>query len=728
MKKLNIFSVLMLMFFGFGQVFAAEIVVGTIKFGSQEVKINAASVSGTDNQGNNWTITTEGTTSFTGNSEYYQIGSGSKPASSITFTTTLSNEITISSFSAKFGGFKGTAGNVVLFVGENQVGSGVLNASDDVVVENTTTATGTVLTVTITDIQKGVKVYNISYSYVQGEGAVNPTVTFADKSIRVGDDALDLSTLFTTNSTGNVTYSIVDGNDFATLAGNMLTPVAEGTVTVKASQAAVDNEWEAAEATATITIKRALSKYAATFTSNAELTTEGGTSAQASFVTIDGQQYDAIKCGSSSINGAMQITIPAYATALHFHAGAWKDAPTTISLSADNEDVIIKTDEFELLADAGISGNSPYVLQNFAGEDDYFSTTLSGLTEETVITIAATGDKGRFVVYGVNYELSTIKSALTIADVANGTVTVAENNKEIASGTEVQAGVMVTIATTPNEGYKLTQIRVYNTNNENEEVEVTDGQFIMPEFAVTVSATFEETKEISELVITGNYKTTYWVGEDFSNEGIVVTAVYVDDAELDVTNRVSYSGYDMTTIGEQTVTITYTEGSYTQTTTYNINIIAIENTMETAYTPAEAIALIDAVVGKDKQVYVKGVVKSAKLNDGTYNIFVTYEDDTDAEFEFYKMNKEEGVAFTEEDAAINEGDTIIAFGILTKYNTIYEFKSGCYMVSYSAAGETTDDRIVTANEENDVKKVIINGQVYIIKNGVRYNALGAEVK
>ena len=86
----------------------------TINFGSADgsTSINKASVTGGDSQGNNWTITTVGTTSFTPNASYAQVGSSKKPATSITFTTTLANDVNVTSFSAKFGGFSGTAGTV----------------------------------------------------------------------------------------------------------------------------------------------------------------------------------------------------------------------------------------------------------------------------------------------------------------------------------------------------------------------------------------------------------------------------------------------------------------------------------------------------------------------------------------------------------------------------------------------------------------------------------------
>ena len=138
-----------------------------ITFGSNAVKISAASVTGTDSENNNWTITTVGTTSYTSNASYYQVGSSSKPATSITFTTTLPAGASVSNVEAKFGGFSGTAGNVTLKVGDTSVGTGKLNATSDVIVKSTSTASGNKVTVTVTDIAKGVKCYYISVNYTE---------------------------------------------------------------------------------------------------------------------------------------------------------------------------------------------------------------------------------------------------------------------------------------------------------------------------------------------------------------------------------------------------------------------------------------------------------------------------------------------------------------------------------------------------------------------------------
>ena len=114
------------------------------------------------------------------------------------------------------------------------MGTGSLNASNDVTVNATSTATGKVLTVTVTNIAKGVKCYNISYTYndadpTQPSVAPTATVSFSPASgstvliggnvtISLDGDASGIK--YTLNGTdpvqGSATYSApiaLTGND-----------------------------------------------------------------------------------------------------------------------------------------------------------------------------------------------------------------------------------------------------------------------------------------------------------------------------------------------------------------------------------------------------------------------------------------------------------------------------------------------------------------------------------
>lgn len=138
----------------------------TIQFGANNVEIKKDPVTAKDDQQNSWTITTAGSdVYFATQPEYAQVGSSKKPATSITFTTTLPKDAEVASITAKFGGYSSTTGTITLKVGENIIGTGKLNTNKDVTVTSNTTAAGNKVTITVTNIAKGVKCYNIQVKY-----------------------------------------------------------------------------------------------------------------------------------------------------------------------------------------------------------------------------------------------------------------------------------------------------------------------------------------------------------------------------------------------------------------------------------------------------------------------------------------------------------------------------------------------------------------------------------
>ena len=132
-----------------------------------------------------------------------------------------------------------------------------------------------------------------------------------------------------------------------------------------------------------------------------------------------------------------------------------------------------------------------------------------------------------------------------------------------------------------------------------------------------------------------------------------------------------------------------------ETTTFTpAEPVHIANTAETAYTVAEAIALIDAGEALNETVFVKGIIsKIEKVNvdaeDATKN-YITYWISADGteegqQFECFKGLTMEGVAYTD----IKVGATVIVKGTMKKYvkegqDDIYEFNQNNELVSYVA--------------------------------------------
>ena len=84
--------------------------------------------------------------------------------------------------------------------------------------------------------------------------------------------------------------------------------------------------------------------------------------------------------------------------------------------------------------------------------------------------------------------------------------------------------------------------------------------------SVTVSA-----DSLSSISI-ADYNTMLILNDPFVFGG-TVTATYVSGATADVTSSTTFSGYNMASEGNQTVTVSYTEGGVTRTQTYTLNVV-----------------------------------------------------------------------------------------------------------------------------------------------------------
>lgn len=157
-----------------------------------------------------------------------------------------------------------------------------------------------------------------------------------------------------------------------------------------------------------------------------EVTLTAGTNG--STCTVNGQ--DGIKVGTSKAGGTMTITVPANSTKLTLHAAAWKGVS---GLSLNITGATVSPTSISLTADDGISNNSPFTLSG--NESDFlFEIALSGITNETVITLTSSTTK-RFVVWGASAVVSS-----------GGTPTVAIPTFSPAAGTYSSAQT-VTIST-----------------------------------------------------------------------------------------------------------------------------------------------------------------------------------------------------------------------------------------------------------------------------------------
>lgn len=209
--------------------------------------------SGTDSQGNTWTVTSDAAESTYDGTKGIHYGTGSKAVSHLTLTcSAITGNITKIVVNAS--GASGTSAKLSATVGGNNFGTQEqsLTASNAAYTFSGSASGEIEIKTSQTSAKKALYVKSIEVTYTTSTTPIDPEVTFNNGSVKA-TKTLDLSNLFESTSNGAVTYSITSGESFASINGSTLTGIAEGSVTVQASQEAT-SAFNAATATATITV------------------------------------------------------------------------------------------------------------------------------------------------------------------------------------------------------------------------------------------------------------------------------------------------------------------------------------------------------------------------------------------------------------------------------------------------------------------------------------------
>ncbi len=143
----------------------------------------------------------------------------------------------------------------------------------------------------------------------------------------------------------------------------------------------------------------------------------------------------------------------------------------------------------------------------------------------------------------------------------------------------------------------------------------------------------------------------------------------------------------------------------------------IANTLETAYTVAEAAALLaDANNDFSQQVYVKGKVCKYTFNSSykNQNIYISDNGEETPNFEFYQCYGLDGEDIVSEDY-LKLGDEVIGVGYLTTYNSQNEFSKGCHLVSIN--GKTSSN--ISEVEMGQGQKNIFDLQGRRVNNAIK---------
>ena len=192
------------------------------------------------------------------------------------------------------------------------------------------------------------------------------------------------------------------------------------------------------------------------------------------------------------------------------------------------------------------------------------------------------------------------------------------------------------------------------------------------------AAPVEPVKTLTSIEITTPAtQTTFWQGETFNYNGLVVTAHYSDAADEVVTPTVTGS---TETDGTATVNVSYKE----QSTSYTITVKAIPNTKETAYTVADAYDIIDKLTTANG-VFISGTISQIDSYNDPYKsitYWISADGTTTKQLQVYSGKGLESADF----AAVTDlsvGDQVIVVGKLKKYNSTYEFDANNYLASHT---------------------------------------------
>ncbi len=232
--------------------------------------------------------------------------------------------------------------------------------------------------------------------------------------------------------------------------------------------------------------------------------------------------------------------------------------------------------------------------------------------------------------------------------------------------------------------------------------------------ATEIVVTVGQQAALASIELSGDYPTTFHVGDDFSHEGIVVTANYEDQTTKDVTASAEFTGYNMAAKGAQTVTVSYTEGEVTKTATYDITVnapatlvsISLSGTYPTEFGQGDAFSSEGIVVtaNYDDQS-TKNVTEDATFTGydmdvlGEQTVTVSYEG-KEATYTITVVEKK-GTAtnpytVAEARAAIDAGTGVTgvyATGIVSKIVTAYNSQYGNISYNISADGTEAADQL-----------------------------------
>ena len=285
--------------------------------------------------------------------------------------------------------------------------------------------------------------------------------------------------------------------------------------------------------------------------------------------------------------------------------GTWTGSSESVSFVASGKQVrATRIDVFylppETVQATGMT-ISPSTAEVYVGDTVTFTPSLTGgigayektiawtTTKESVIAKPDNSQAGNSVtVTTLSSGSVTLTGTVIDPGSASANITITVKEPRVLSSIELSGdyptefyvgdafsheGMTVTAHFSDSTSKNVTSSAVFSGYNMSEDGEQTV-TVSYTEDAVTKTATYTidvyPPRELSSISISG-YATELNQYYQFEFGG-TVTANYNDASTEDVTASATFSGYDMSVIGEQTVTVSYTEDAVTKTATYTLTV------------------------------------------------------------------------------------------------------------------------------------------------------------
>ena len=223
----------------------------------------------------------------------------------------------------------------------------------------------------------------------------------------------------------------------------------------------------------------------------------------------------------------------------------WDLSTDSYNKPTSEDQVVWSADAARMQADKAGAGTAA---NNYLGGDANKRTSSRFYTNSKLTITPANGVTIKYVEFTATSD--SYATAFQGSTWTNATAAVSANNSKL-------------VTVTPTDGTKAISAVIGGTC----------GFTLVKVYYSGTPSGFPESATLASIAVSGQ-KTAFNVGETFTHDTAVVTATYSDNTTKNVTSSATFSQPDMSTAGTKTVTVSYTEGTVTETTTYDITVSA----------------------------------------------------------------------------------------------------------------------------------------------------------